>query len=146
MVLMTFIISCEGKFYYNYLIRCWITIVHHFFTSCITMNQSIQNTQLRAHVMWHLLSHIGTSIEVESYMFKPNCWFSKPSMMQIIIGIFHGVQKIAQNILGHTWTIHQNTFDTIGLHTPWWQQQNHIYKFFNVAWTFICLEQFPTRE
>jgi hypothetical protein len=39
-------------------------------------------------------------------------------MMQSIIGIFHGVQKIAQIILAHTWTIHQNTFDTIGLHTP----------------------------
>jgi hypothetical protein len=34
-------------------------------------------------------------------------------MMQIIIGIFHGVQKNSQNILAH-----QNTFDTIGLRTP----------------------------
>lgn len=86
------------------------------------------------------VSHIGTSIKVESYMVKPNCWFSKPSMVQSIIGIRHGVQKIAQNILAHRWTIHQNTFDTIGLHTPWWQQQNHIWKFLDVAWTFICLE------
>jgi hypothetical protein len=39
-------------------------------------------------------------------------------MMQNIIGIFHGVQKIAQNILARSWTIHQNTFDTISFHTP----------------------------
>ncbi len=145
MVLMTFIISCEGNLYYNYLIRCWTTIMHYFFTSYTTMSQSMQKTQLKAHVMWHLLYHINTSIEVESYMFKPNYWFNKPNMMQSIIGIFHDVQKIAQNILTHTWTIHQKTFDTIGLHTPWWQQ-NHIWKFLNFLELLYALNNFQHKN
>ncbi len=77
---ITFLIFCEGNHHCNFSIKPYVTLMHYFI-QFLHYHEPISlgnPTQCTCDYPSFIL-HLGTSIEVESYVFKLKILFNKPN-------------------------------------------------------------------
>jgi hypothetical protein len=78
---VTFLIFCEGNYHYNFSIKLYVTLMHYFihFLHHHEPTSLGNPTQCTTCDYPSFILHIGTSIEVESYVFKLKIFLNKPN-------------------------------------------------------------------